>query len=209
MIQPIKQNMTFGANSTAELYNNVTMTRKAPEPNIQDTIQIEENKDLNPQIEEKKNIGEKYNSAKYGLMNFFKGFNKIKDTTTGFTRGLVEGTIAASLVGVLGKNLKEHDGKFFASIAGSLKDIASEACKIIKNIPSVITKRPPLNTVTTIIKEPFKQAKKLKGNPWAIVAALSVGLGFVAYRTIEGRIIANQKNANLDHALEEGHIPTK
>ena len=199
MIKPIKQNLVFGA-STPQLYQNVAKTRSASSIQTQSQPQ---------KAEENKSLGEKIRNTKRGFLNFVKGFNDVKDTTTGAVRGIVDGLIGASIVGVFGKNLKQHDGKFFETLGGVVKDVSSEACKVIRNIPSIITKRSPLNTVTTALKEPFKLAKKLKGNPWTIAAACATGAGIFAYRTIQGKITANKKNANLDHAVNEGHIPTK
>ncbi len=198
MIKPIKQNLAFGA-STPQLYQNVAKTRNSSFNQTQTQVQTEENKTL----------GDNVKSAKRGFLNFLKGFNTVKDTTTGFARGVVDGLIGASIVGVFGKNLKQYDGKFFGTLGGVVKDVSDEAIKVIRNIPSIITTRSPLNTVTTAIKEPFKLAKKLKGNPATIAAAAATAVALITFRTVQGKIIANKKNANLDHAVNEGHVPTK
>ena len=199
MIKPIKQNISFGAeNAVPSVYAKVAQTtQKAPEPQVEFKVQ---------QTKESKST---LKNIKMGIMNIAKGFNNVKDTTTGFVRGAVEGLAAGSLVGVFGYNYKANNGEFFATVGGSIKSIAGEAWKFVRNIPSIITKRSPLNTVTTILKEPFKQVKKLKGNPATIAAAIAIGLSLVAFRTIQGKVNANKKNAGIDHAMNEGHVSTK
>lgn len=220
MIQPVKY-ISFGENKDLkELYKSVAANnnivgqsmQNAPADEPKPVLEVQKSQndiETKKPILNKEKAGKKLHNAKIAIMNFIKGFNNIKDTTTGVIKGAVEGVIAASVVGVFGKNLKDHDSKLFGTLGGVITDVAKEAYKIIKNIPSVITKRSPLNTITTIIKEPFKLAGKLKNCPGTIICATLVGLGFLAFRTIQGMIRANKANAKLDHALEEGHVPTK
>ncbi len=197
MIQPIKQSLAFQG-QVPELYQSVakTQSQTATQPK--------------PEIQGKPENKEGFlKRTKRGFMNFLKGYNNVKNTTSGAARGAVEGLVAGSLVGVFGYNYKQNQGEFFKTIGGTIKGIAKEAWKFIKNIPSAITTRSPLNTVTTVLKEPFKQMKKLKGNPATIAASAVIALGILTFRTFQGKIRANRANANIDHSLNEGHLSTK
>lgn len=197
MIQPIKQSLAFQG-QVPELYQSVakTQSQTATQPK--------------PEIQGKPENKEGFlKRTKRGFMNFLKGYNNVKNTASGAARGAVEGLVAGSLVGVFGYNYKQNQGEFFKTIGGTIKGIAKEAWKFIKNIPSAITTRSPLNTVTTVLKEPFKQMKKLKGNPATIAASAVIALGILTFRTFQGKIRANRANANIDHSLNEGHLSTK
>ncbi len=198
MIQPIKQSLAFQGTQVPELYQSVAK--------VQPSIQTQPKPEINSEPEHKEGF---FKRVKRGFMNFLKGVNNVKDTTSGAIRGAVEGLVAGSLVGVFGYNYKKTGGEFFKTIGGTVKDILAEAWKFIKNIPSAITTRSPLNTVTTVLKEPFKQMKKLKGNYVTIIAAVAVAAGIFAYRTIQGKIKANRANSDIDHLLNEGHLSTK
>ncbi len=200
MIQPIKQNMVFKGTQVPELYQNVAQFQPQPQ------IQKQPKPEIQTEPEKKENV---FKRVKRGFMNFIKGFNNVKNTTSGAARGAVEGLVAGSLIGVFGYNYKQNQGEFFKTIGGTIKGIGKEAWKFIKNIPSAITARSPLNTVTTVLKEPFKQMKKLKGNSATIAASVAVALAILAYRTIQGKLAANRANANIDHNLNEGHVSTK
>ena len=191
MIQPIRQNVAFKAQIPATYQ---AVANSQPQPEFK---QVSE-----PQQSTARR-------AKNGFINFLKGFNNVKDTMSGAVRGAVEGVAMGSLVGVFGHNYKKQKGEFFATLGGTIKDIASEGWKFVRNIPSIITKRTPWNTISTIAKEPFKQMKKLKGNTPTIIAASATALAILAFRTVQGKIKANKANANIDHSFNEGHIPTK
>lgn len=200
MIQPIKQNMVFKGTQVPELYQNVAQFQPQPQ------VQKQPKPEIQTEPEKKENI---FKRTKRSFMNFLKGFNNVKNTSSGAIRGAVEGIAIGSLIGVFGYNYKENQGEFFKTLGGTVKDVAGEAWKFIKNIPSAITERSPINTVTTVLKEPFKQMKKLKGNTATIAASIAVALGIVAFRTVQGKIKANRANANIDHNLNEGHVSTK
>jgi len=209
MIQPIKQRVNFqggtyqGVHEVPEMYKNVAKNTKQtqPIPTFDSEIQIQEDS-------KKKDKGF-FRNIKFGFMNIAKGFNNVKDMASGAVRGAVEGLALGSLVGTFGYNYKNKKGEFFATLGGTVKNIADEGWKFIKNVPSIITKRTPLNTVTTVLKEPFKQFKKLKGNNLTIAASVITALSVLSLRVIQGKINANKKNADIDHSLNEGHVLIK
>ena len=201
MIDPIKQNLAFTSNVPS------AYAKIAKAPSMQAPVVRQEVNE--PEVKEKKSIGEKLHNAKIGLINVLKGFNNVKDTTKGAIRGTIEGVAAASLVGCFGKNLKNSQGQFFPTVGGFIKDIGSEAWKAVCYLPKAMFSRTPWESVKAIVTEPFKLAKGLKGNPATIAAAAAVGVGFIGFRTIQGKINANKANADVDHKLNEGHVPTK
>ena len=199
MIKPIKQNLTFGTTqSSANLYSNVTQFQKTPEP------VVENNEKPN------KSFTESVHSAKRGITNIIKGFNNVTNTSSGIIRGVVDGICTAALVGTFAKNLKEHDSKFFQTIGGTIKDIVKETWKIVKLVPSFIIDVVKSDSLKTLLKEPSRLWNdNIKGNPKAGAAVILSGIAVFLLRTFQGKVNANRKNANLDHSLNEGHVPTK
>ena len=199
MIKPIKQNLTFNAvKSGSNLYDSVTQYAKTPEPQVENNIN--QNKSFTTSV----------HSAKTGFMNLMKGFNNVTNTSSGAIRGIAEGLGAAALVGTFAKNLKEHDSKFFPTLGGVIKDIAKEAWTIIKLVPSFVVDVIKTDSLQKLIHEPSRLWNEhIKGNPKAAAAVILSGLTVFALRTFQGKINANRKNANIDHSLNEGHVPTK
>ena len=165
---------------------------------------------------------ETYENAKVGVVEFFKDINNITNVTSGVARGVAEGIGVTAIVGVVGKAIseaKDEKGlKVIAHIVGqTVKDFAKGAWETIKFIPSVITKS-PLENIKTISSLPKKffakeyavneQALKgyLSGHGKVAAIATAVGLGVLAFRTIQGKINANEKNADLDHKTNLGHV---
>lgn len=59
------------------------------------------------------------------------------------------------------------------------------------------------NNILDTFKHPIKSISK-KGK---VVTAL-LGLGVASYHIIKGKLISNQRTANVDHQLKTGHRPT-
>ena len=225
MIKPIKQNLAFGGMSVPQIYQNVAKTSSAyvPQPQIQT---VEE------QPEQKKQNGSIFHRAKIGVMNFIKGFNNIKDTASGIFKGVAEGIASGVAIGTIGANIVKSKNKILKSgataenyplgklalnvIGGTIADVAKSIWGAVKFIPKLFSssKSEIMDTIKNIpskfikylsnpTKLPGKNSNKL------IILSTVVALGCIAYRAIEGKIKANKKNADIDHALNEGHMPTK
>ncbi|MBR2069064.1 MAG: hypothetical protein IJ877_04795 [Candidatus Gastranaerophilales bacterium] len=128
-----------------------------------------------PAQKEKK--GNIFHRAKIGIMNTIKSFNNVKNTTAGVIRGVAEGAAATAVIGTIGHNFIKSEHKIGGTIKGTLGDIGQLPVKFYK----------------------YMGSKKL------IALTAVVSAGFIALRTIQGKINANKANANIDHALNEGH----
>jgi len=202
MIEPIKQSLSFKGRIPS-IYQNVAKNSSAKTTSSATSVSA-----TTPQIQTETVNQPK--SLKTRLMNMAKGYNDITNTSGGALRGIVEGLGTAALVGVFAKNLKEHNSTFFPTIGGTIKDIAKEAWELIKLVPKFAKEVIQTESVQTILQEPSKLwAKHIKGNNKAALAVILSGTLVFLYRTFEGKIRANIQNAKLDHALKEGHLPTK
>ena len=218
MIRPIKQQSTNfkgahqGMYKTPEVYQSVAkaVSKTQPAPNITTNAQVEA-----------KPSGNIFQRAKHSVMNVAKGFNNVKNTTSGFIKGIKEGVVAGTIVGTVGKNLlnakktieaeaAQSDkgfrlGKFaFKTVSGTISDIGSTALKAVKRLPDLYTKAPK-NNLKAVKDLPNKFIKYMGSKKLTAVAA-AVAVGAVALRTLQGKINANRANANIDHSLNEGHI---
>ena len=208
MIQPIKQSLAFQGSEIPPVYQSVAKTQPfyatQPRPEMQG------------EPEQKEGF---FKRVKRGFMNFLKGFNNVKNTGSGFVRGAVEGIAASVVIGTVGKNIIESKNDIFKTLKGVVIDVGNAALGVIKFIPSIITKA-PIENLKNIIDLPAKFVKYMLGNPQegvkaaksnkflVAIAAISA-LAILAYRTVQGKIAANKENANIDHALNEGHLSTK
>ena len=225
MIKPIKDTTSFmgshqGMHKTPEIYQSVAKApvKTQPAPNVVSQVQATSQK------------GGFFHNLKVGFMNFAKGFNNVKNTTTGFLKGVREGLCAGVVVGTIGANLIKskqdilktmqdkgvdaknlHLGKLaFNTIKGTISDTATTAWKAIKHIPDIYNKAPKDNLqLITGLPKKFVNYMREKGSDKLVVLSSVIALGVVALRTIQGKINANRANANIDHSLNEGHIPTK
>ncbi len=135
-----------------------------------------------------------------------KSYNNVTNTAAGIARGTVEGTIGVALTGVIAKNIKQSKGSIWGTIKGIGKDTIKAGTKAIMSLPSLFTKTPIQNGKKALetYKNFFK--KYMKGNKVPAAIALGVGAAIFAVRTIQGKIHANQKNADIDHKTNMGHI---
>ncbi|MBQ4647096.1 MAG: hypothetical protein IJB79_07080 [Candidatus Gastranaerophilales bacterium] len=181
---------------------------------------------IQEQPKKKASVTETYNKAKKGVTDIFKGVNTITNVGTGIIRGAVDGVALTATAGVIGKAISETKDmqglKVLSHIIGqTIGDFAKGAWKAIKFIPSIITKSPLENakTILTLPKkfygskavlngeEIVKEATGyLKGNKKVAIAATAIGLCALAFRTIQGKINANDKNADIDHKTNQGHV---
>ena len=215
MINPIRQKISFGASNTPQIYQNVAKTTSSVAAKVQQ-----------PEPENKKSVTETVRSAKNGLLNFFKGFNNVKDTTSGFIKGAKEGILTGALIGTIGANyikskeaitesLSENVKSFpvgrlmFKTVDGTIKDIFGLIKNAVLSIPKLYTQSPQANLKELFSKNPISSFFKYMKSSKLIAFTAVVAIAITAIRTIQGKINANSKNAELDHKLNEGHVPTK
>ena len=209
MINSIKQDLSFKGQTIPPVYQNVAKSSSVP--SFAPATVLESN--VQPETTQKPK-----KSLRTGIINLAKGFNNITNTSGGAIRGAIEGISAGVLVGTIGKNIIQSKNDIFKTIKGTITDVGRAAIGIIKFIPSILTKA-PIENLKNIADLPARFVKYMLNKPKGMPAAKSnkilvgltaaIALGFIAFRTIEGKIAANKKNANIDHALNEGHLPTK
>lgn len=156
--------------------------------------------------EKKAGIKDAAKATRDVALNTLKGFNNVTTTSYGVAKGVVEGGVAAALIGVLGKNIKNSENSFSGTIGGILKDLGHGAAEAIGAVPALITKA-PLENAKSLIKLPNKFFKEyLKGHKLTAAFATSAAVGILAYQTIRGKMHANLKNADVEHRTNTGHI---
>ena len=236
MLRLTNQSLAF-AGSAPALYNNITENQAKQQTQSKPAeVKVSEAVSKN-----KKTIKEHLHNFKLGVMNFYKGFNKIKEPAIGIIRGIGEGVVSAVAVGTVGANLsksKKSVAETMKNVAESAANEAKESAKNVENYPlGKVLLKTLGGTITDVaksvwgavkyipkmfnqnLKSTFKEmgqlpAKFIKymnettGAKKLTVLSSLAGIGFIAYRAVEGRIHANKKNANIDHALNEGHVPT-
>ena len=170
--------------------------------------------DVNAQKEQPKksfSVTETYQKGKKGITNIFKGVNNVAGVTGGVAKGVAAGSLATLAFGVVGKAVSESKDlnglEVLTHIVGeTIKDTAKGVWEAVKFVPSVITKS-PLENIKTIGSLPKKfYTTYLKGHKRIAIAATAIGLGVLAYNAIKGKIKANEKNADLDHKTNLGHV---
>ena len=144
-------------------------------------------------------------SLKTRFTDAIKVFNTTTNTVQGVSRGVVEGIFAAGLVGLIGKNIKSAKSNIFKTLWGVVKDIGAVVGATLKSIPGLLTEAPikNLSNVASLPKKFYKNY--LKDNKVTAVLATVAALGVLAFRTIQGKINANLKNADVDHATKTKH----
>lgn len=149
---------------------------------------------------------ETFGSLRDSAVDTIKDINEVTCTSAGLAKGIVGGSIGAVGVGVLGKNIKLSKGDIAGTVQGSIKDLTVGAAKALKFIPQILTKSPVKNiqSVAGMPKKFF--GTYLKGHKVTASLALAAGLSIAAFKTIQGKLNGNLKNANVDHRLNRGHI---
>ena len=165
---------------------------------------------VDEQPKKKFSITETYNKSKKGVVGFFKGVNNVTGVASGVVRGVAEGAIAAGIIGVVGKNVKNGEGKILETGVGILKD-AWSALKVIPKAIKNIFINSPKDNVVKLFKETIPTAIKsvasgLKKHKATALIASGVGLAILVFRAIQGKVKANQNNAELEHKTNLGHV---
>ncbi len=197
MIQPLQLNSNINFKSNPPLSAaNAAIVNDAQQKQAQ------------PQ-KEKKSITDMYMSAKKSVTNVIKGVNSTVGITAGATQGLAEGALAAGVIGLLGKNFKNGEGKIIETTAGIAKDIWS-AIKVVPNAIKNIWSNSPKDNLTKLFTEAIPNGARtlwggLNKHKATALIATGVGVAIFALRTIQGKVKANVKNADLDHATNQGH----
>jgi len=183
-------------------------------PALQATINSSQNTQqsvVEVQEEPKKSfsVKEAYSKAKRGVTNTIKGFNNITNIGGGLVKGVTQGGIAAATIAVVGKNIKNADGKIWGTVKGIGKDLGGACWTALKAIPCIITKS-PLDNIKSLASASKNGAKAVwngigKHKLTSAIAGVSA-LAIFAYKAIQGKVQANQKNADLDHKTNQGHV---
>lgn len=148
---------------------------------------------------------EEKTSIKTRALNVLKGVNNVTNTTGGAIRGAAEGIGAAAVIGLIGKNIKESKANIFGTLGGMAKDTGAAIWSAVKFVPALITKA-PVENVKDIVTLPVKFYKNyLKGNKATGALATIAAAGVLAFRTVQGKMNANLKNADIDHATNTKH----
>ena len=154
---------------------------------------------------ETKTEQQKKPSIKEGFVKVVKGINTVTGTTQGVVRGAAEGVALTAAIGLIGKNIKEANSDIFKTTAGIISDSAKAAWNTVKFVPALLTKA-PVENLKNVITLPSKFYKNyLKNTKTTAAIATAAGLGVLAFRTIQGKINANLKNADVDHATKSTH----
>lgn len=196
--------------SKLQLNSNINFKSVAPAPNLNEQNTLQNNQEPQTLTEEnpKKDfsISETYNKAKKSATNVLKNINNVTNVTEGAVRGVVDGIVATTAMGVLGKACKNNNFNVIGILKDTIVDVAKGAWNSIKFIPSVITKS-PLENAKTIIRLPKKfYGDYLKGHKSIAALASVIGACVLAIRITQGKINANKKNADLDHKTNQGHV---
>lgn len=219
MISKLQSNINFKSTQVTsgspekELYKAFTKEplKEAPKSAVQEQPKETFEKVLQEQPKEKFSITKTYNKTKKGITNVFKGFNNVTNVSAGAIRGAAEGVMATAVVGVVAKACKEQDFHIFKTAGQILKDCGNGIWSALKFVPSLITKSPLENmkSITTLPLKFFGTKKidgYLKGHGGIAAIATAVGAIVLALRIIQGKITANQKNADIDHKTNQGHV---
>ena len=168
-------------------------------------------KDINAQQQvEKKTFAQTCESAKKTVTDVFKKANTVLSVGAGATHGVVEGAVVAGLIGVVGKNIKNAQGQ----IGGTIKGLAKDALAVVKVVPKTIKAvwaNSPKENLGKLFKEVIPSTAKkvgsgLKKHNATAAIAVCAGLAIFALRTIQGKVNANSRNANIDHSTNQGHV---
>lgn len=149
---------------------------------------------------------ETFISLRDSAVGTVKDINDVTCTSAGIAKGVAGGTVGAVAVGVLGKNIKLSNGDITGTIKGVAKDVTTSAAKAFKFVPQLLTKSPVKNIEIAAGMPKKFFGTYLKGHKVTAALALAVGFGIAAFKTIQGKLNGNLKNANVDHRLNRGHI---
>lgn len=194
MIQPVRLN--------SHIQFKGTQAQEADKPQVeQENIAVQ-----TPEQTVKATPKDAFEATKDLAIGSLKNFNNVANTSQGALRGIAEGAVGAVVIGVLGKNIKNSEGKIASTLTGITKDTGKGVAKAVKSIPSLLTKSPVQNLKSAVSLPKKFLTSYLKGNKITAAAAGAIGLSIAALRTIQGKMNANLHNADIDHKTNRGHI---
>ena len=162
---------------------------------------------------EKMGFVEKCGEVKKSAFDVIKKFNSVSGVTAGTARGIVEGAALTGGVAVVGKALSEARSEKGLKVLGKIVgSIFSDCWKGIKGIgvwcKNVVVDATPLyKQIGSAFSAPKRfYTNYLKGHKAVGVAATVAGLGLLAGRIIQGKLQANERNADIDHKTNRGHV---
>lgn len=179
---------------------------------VQEVVKTEVNEEIAPQENKTKSfsVTQTYTKAKKSVLNFLKGFNNVKGVSTGVAKGVAEGAIASAVIGIVGKNCKNGEGKIIATGKGILTDVWNIVKFLPKTAYNVLWAKSPKDNLKSLgasIKKGLKELPKgMKKHRLTATIAIVAGLGIAGFKTLQGKIRANEQNADLDHKTNYGHI---
>ena len=197
MIKPIQNSVSFTGMQDFMAQTASKVSTEAPK------AQVGENIAMNNQSAEEKP------SFKRGILGVIKNYNRARGTAMGVAKGLVDGVIGAGLVGYVGRNIRKSKESNYniGKVIGGLVSDAFDGAKyfVTKTIPHIITKS-PLENARNLLNTPREFYNKcLKGSKGLTVLTALVFVGALAFRTIQGKMIANKRNAEVDHYTGYNH----
>ena len=207
MIKPLQSVSNVAFKSSLEDYQDQIKNKK--EPKYQ--LTLSPGSDYAP---------EQKPSFKKGVAGIFKGFNNITGVIGGTAKGIGKGIVFGSLAGVVAKNFKENlstavkeNGKKVKSLAfgqfikGTVGDLWSFAGNALKAIPEAFKKAPTdsLKSIKDIPKKFWNYMGKDHTNKSVKAVAIGVGVAVLGYNILKAKVLANRKNANIDHSLNLKH----
>lgn len=207
MIQPLQSNsINFRSVELSPALKARLETQGAQQKEVTNQAVQQKEVAVSEQPKKKFSISETYQKGKKNVINFFKGVNNVTNVASGVARGAVEGIATTAVVGTIAKACKEQEFHIFRTTGQIVKDGFDALIGAIKFVPDVLTKS-PIDNIKTISSLPGKFYKEyLKGHAGIAAAATVIGLAVLAFRAIQGKINANEKNADLDHKTNLGHV---
>ncbi len=199
-----------------------------------DKIEQDVNKNSKDIREVKKEIKENkpslYRRTKGKILGFFKNLNKIKFAAQSTTKGVAQGLVAFGVTAFVGKNLQDavrekNPMTFFNGAMNDICKFAGAAGRNIEKFPKTLTDIFAVNKDNSVLKDTgliFSRIFKtigggitkmgasslsyLKNNKIAAAAALTIAGTVLLKNIIQGKIKANERNADLDHKFDYGHV---
>lgn len=204
MISPIQNTVSF---TGMQDFMQKTSNKTPENVNVQNvTVAESKNEDvINIESKEVK----KKPTFKQRVLGILKGYNNITRTSGGVVKGITDGAILAGAVGFIGRNIhKSKEANY--NVGKIIGGMFSDAGKIIahittKTIPHIFTKAPIENLKNFGAPIATFYNKCMKGNKATSALAVTLFAGAVAFRTIQGKMIANKRNAEIDHHTGEKH----
>ncbi len=205
--------VSFKGSTENELYKNFKQNHINEPSTAVQNVPLQQNISGAENVVEKKSIKEKLADGRKGILNIFKGFTKLSNTTKGFLNGLVCGTATTGAVGFVGKNLQKGEMKVDKVFVEMFSDVVNAGKNVItKAIPAIWNKSPKEN-ISAILKAPSAFYKYCesgitegKGNKKVAIIATLAGLAVLTYNTIKGHLKGNHSAAEIDHYTDNGHV---